>query len=77
MKPRVRKLLEWLDRSEPLLESQVVGAGLSNALNTALLDGLADMGAHPRSRSEDGTFRRRPCGSPMPDARRLRRAENE
>jgi hypothetical protein len=47
MNPKVRKLLAWLERSSPLLESQIVGSGLSGALNDALRDGLADMGAHP------------------------------
>jgi hypothetical protein len=41
------KLLEWLGRSSPLLESQVVGSGMSKALNALLLHGYADMEAHP------------------------------
>jgi hypothetical protein len=32
----VRKLLEWLDRTSPLLESQIVGAGFDRTLDKAL-----------------------------------------
>ncbi|HYF34541.1 MAG TPA: hypothetical protein VD994_04565 [Prosthecobacter sp.] len=51
MKPKVRRLLEWLDRAA-LLESQIVGSGLSGALNEALVNGwveLADVGIKERS----------------------------
>ena len=48
MKPRTRHLLEWLARSSaPVLESQIMGASLSSALNDALRNGYADMVAHP------------------------------
>jgi hypothetical protein len=46
LKPKVRKLIEWLARTSPLLESQIIASGLSSALNEALRDGLADMGPH-------------------------------
>jgi hypothetical protein len=54
MKPKVRKLVEWLARTSPLLESQVVASGLSRALNEALLDGLATMGEHPTVKERSG-----------------------
>jgi hypothetical protein len=41
---------EWLDPTSPLLETQIVASGLSGALNEALRDRLADMGAHPTVR---------------------------
>jgi hypothetical protein len=50
MKLKVRKLVEWLARSSPLLESQIVGSGFDHAVNEALRDRLADMGAHPTVR---------------------------
>ena len=43
----VRELLEWLDRTSPLLESQLVGAGLDRTLDKALMENLADIGPHP------------------------------
>lgn len=51
MTNKEHKLLEWLGRSSPLLESQVVASGLSNQLNTLLIRNLADMGAHPTVRA--------------------------
>jgi hypothetical protein len=54
MKPKVRKLIEWLARTSPLLESQIIGSGLSGALNDALRDRLADMGAHPTVKERGG-----------------------
>src|SRR5262245_9250018 len=44
--PRECRLLEWLERASPLLETQIVAAGFSATLNALLRDGLADMGAH-------------------------------
>jgi hypothetical protein len=54
MKPRTRNLLEWLDRTSPLLESQIVGSGLDSALNEALRSYLVDMGAHPTAKERGG-----------------------
>ena len=42
-----QKLLEWVTRAGPLLESQVVGSGMSKALNDLLLEGKVEMIAHP------------------------------
>jgi hypothetical protein len=36
MKLRTRNLLEWLDRTSPFLETQIIASGLSGALNDAL-----------------------------------------
>lgn len=47
MKPKTRKLMEWLARNEMLLESQIVGSGLSKALDDALVQGWAEITAHP------------------------------
>ena len=49
MSPKEKKLLDWLRRSEGgmLLESQVVGSGLSKALNELLLKQLVDLRPHP------------------------------
>lgn len=49
MKPKTRKLLEWLDSSQKL-ESQIVASGLSGALNDALAEGWCDMTGHPTVR---------------------------
>jgi hypothetical protein len=46
----VRKLLEWLDRNSPLLESQIVVAGFDRTLDKALMENFADLGAHPTMR---------------------------
>jgi hypothetical protein len=54
MKLRTRKLLEWLDRTSPLLEMQIVASDLSGALNEALRYRLVDMGAHPTVRERGG-----------------------
>ncbi len=47
MKPKTRKLMEWLARNDMLLESQIVGSGLSKALDDALVQGWAEITAHP------------------------------
>lgn len=50
------KLAEWL-RTAPegvLLESQVVGSGLSAALNELLREGQADIIEHPTVRERSG-----------------------
>jgi hypothetical protein len=39
----LRKLLEWLDRVPPLLEAQIVAAGLSHTLDKALMRNFAEM----------------------------------
>lgn len=49
-----KKLLDWLSRSSPLLESQVVCSGMSKALNVLLLHGYADMGEHPTVKEQSG-----------------------
>jgi hypothetical protein len=69
MKLRTRKLLEWLDRTSPLLETQIVASGSSGALNEALRYRLVDMGAHPCG--SEVVRLPPPSGSPMPGARRL------
>jgi hypothetical protein len=71
MKLRTRKLLEWLDRTSPLLETQIVASGSSGALNEALRYRLVDMGAHPTVRERRGVPAPPPSRSPMPGARRL------
>lgn len=50
MNARETKLLLWLQRKSPLLESQIVGSGLSAALNSSLMSGWADMIPHPSVR---------------------------
>lgn len=52
MTPKAQKLLEWLQRVDGgmLLESQVVSAGMSRAINDLILAGLATMDAHPTVR---------------------------
>ena len=47
MTPRQRKLLEWLGRASPLLESQIVGASMSKTLDELIVEGLATVAAHP------------------------------
>lgn len=49
MTRKAKRLLEWLERAPGgvLLESQVVGSGLSNALNELIRAGLARCDAHP------------------------------
>jgi hypothetical protein len=39
----LRKLLEWLDRVAPLLEAQIVAAGLNHTLDKALMRNFAEM----------------------------------
>ena len=39
----LRKLLEWLDGVSPLLETQIVAAGLSHTLDKALMRSFAEM----------------------------------
>ena len=39
----LRKLLEWLDGVSPLLETQIVAAGLSHTLDKALMRNFAEM----------------------------------
>ena len=39
----LRKLLEWLDRVSPLLEAQIVAAGLNHTLDKALMRNFAEM----------------------------------
>ena len=41
------RLLDWVTRSGPLLESQVVGSGMSKELNALILEGKLVMIAHP------------------------------
>jgi hypothetical protein len=38
-----RKLLEWLDQVSPLLEAQIVAAGLNHTLDKALMRNFAEM----------------------------------
>jgi hypothetical protein len=54
MKLTTRKLLEWLGRTSPLLETQIVASGSSGALNEALRYRLVDMRAHPTVRERGG-----------------------
>jgi hypothetical protein len=49
-----KRLLEWLARASPVLESQIVSSGLSNALNGLLATGWADMIAHETVKDRDG-----------------------
>ena len=39
----LHKLLEWLDRASPLLEAQIVAAGLNHTLDKALMRNFAEM----------------------------------
>jgi hypothetical protein len=39
----LHKLLEWLDRVSPLLEAQIVAAGLNHTLDKALMRNFAEM----------------------------------
>lgn len=52
MNTKEQKLLDWLGRVEGnmLLESQVVGSGLSAALNELLLAGKVTIEPHPTVR---------------------------
>ena len=43
MPANLRKLLEWLDGVSPLLETQIVAAGLSHTLDKALMRNFAEM----------------------------------
>ena len=43
MPANLRKLLEWLDGASPLLETQIVAAGLSHTLDKALMRNFAEM----------------------------------
>src|SRR4029077_17196199 len=43
MPANLRKLLEWLDRASPLLETQIVADGLSHTLDKALIRNFAEM----------------------------------
>jgi hypothetical protein len=43
MPANLRKLLEWLDGVSPLLEGQIVAAGLSHTLDKALMRNFAEM----------------------------------
>jgi len=43
MPANLRKLLEWLDRASPLLETQIVADGLSHTLDKALMRNFAEM----------------------------------
>jgi hypothetical protein len=43
MPANLRKLLEWLDGVSPLLEAQIVAAGLSHTLDKALMRNFAEM----------------------------------
>ena len=56
MNAKEKRLLEWLQTtpSGTLLESQVVGSGLSGALNSLLLAGKVDMAEHPTVRERSG-----------------------
>ena len=48
------RLAEWLDSAGMLMESQIVGSGLSSALNELLRTGRADMTAHPTVKDRNG-----------------------
>jgi hypothetical protein len=48
------RLVEWVERTGCVLESQIVGSGMSHALNDALLAGRVDMAAHPTVRDSSG-----------------------
>lgn len=56
MNAKEKRLLEWLQSVQggTLLESQVVGSGLSGALNSLLLAGKVDMAEHPTVRERSG-----------------------
>ncbi len=54
MTNKAHRLLEWLERASPLLESQIVASDMSRQLNTLLVLGMADMGAHPTVKDRDG-----------------------
>ena len=47
MNAKERKLLEWANNQESILEIQVTGSGLSKALNELLILGYVTITAHP------------------------------
>ena len=49
MTPKARKLLEWLRRTDSgmLLETQVVGSGMSRAIDELILARLVTLEDHP------------------------------
>jgi hypothetical protein len=54
MTPREKKLLDWVTRKQPVLEVQVVGSGLSGALNGLLRAGLVTLADHPTVKGRGG-----------------------
>lgn len=48
------KLLDWVTRSGPLLESQIVGSGMSKALNDLLMERKVTMIPHPTVNDRGG-----------------------
>lgn len=52
---RTERLLEWIGRAGMLLESQIVAAGMSSALNALLRDRKAEIVAHPTVRERSGS----------------------
>jgi len=62
------KLLAWVTRSGPILESQIVGSGMSRALNDLLIEGKVTIIPHPTVKEKGGApaaavMPRRPCPS--------------
>ena len=43
MSINVRKLLVWLEQASPVLEAEIVAAGLNYSLDRALMGNLAEM----------------------------------
>ena len=65
MSPKAKRLLEWVERTGSVLESQVVGSGMSAALNELLLLKKVDMAPHPTVREKGGA----PAAAIVPKSR--------
>jgi hypothetical protein len=67
----LRKLLEWLDRVSPLLEAQIVAAGLNHTLDKALMRNFAEMNLCEGTVSDHGPrtrcIKKIPRRAPWPD----------
>jgi hypothetical protein len=49
-----QKLIDWLGGVDCLLESQVIGSGLSSTLNALLREGVAEIVEHPTVKDRAG-----------------------
>jgi len=53
---RRTRLLQWLARSSPVLETRIAGKGLSRTLDELLTNGLASTGVHPKIKETVNDF---------------------